>query len=141
MPFADQAARVSGIAKHFGQRREFVQRATRIRARLQSSARQERMDAMLRRDQSGQQRRPRRRTNRIGRKRASEQRPFGRQSIDVRRPNVGIAVTTQRPSPVIVGHDQHDVGAIVRRCAMTLFKTINEANARHASNLFTMPTP
>ena len=77
---------------------------------LCAARRQVTVNAMLRGNQPREQRGPRRRANRIGTVAPLKQRSFTREPIDVRRPNVRIAVTAKRPRALVISQDQHDVG-------------------------------
>ena len=67
------------------------------------------MDAVLRRDQAGQKRRPRGRADGIAAQSPREPHALGGQTIDVRRADVGVAVAAERPRPLIVRQNEDDI--------------------------------
>ena len=68
---------------------------------------------VLGRHQPGEQRSPRGRANRVVGVRAAKANPVAGHRVDVRRSNVRVAVTGERPRAVVVGQDQHDVGPLL----------------------------
>src|SRR5689334_22940750 len=68
------------------------------------------MHAVLRRNQAGQKRRPRRRADGVARQGPREADALGSQAVDVGRADVRIAVAAEGPGTLIVGEDEDEVG-------------------------------
>ena len=73
---------------------------------------QEVVNPVLRRDATGEDRRPGRRTDRRGAEEIVEPDAFARQPVQVRRADLGIAGAAHGPGTLVVGQDEQDVGAV-----------------------------
>ena len=108
VPLAAEPAHVTGVAEHFAQRREILERVVRARSHHEHRA-QRRVDTVLRRHHARQERGSRRRTDRIAAERPREADALGGEPVDVRRADVRIAVATERPGALVVRENENDI--------------------------------
>src|SRR6185436_11969847 len=115
MPLPTETADIARVLKNFTQRRELAKRVVRLRPHHIFRI-EKRMHTVLRRDQSRQKRRTRRRANRVTAKSAGETHPLRRETVDIRRFNVWIAIAAERPSPLVIRQDENEIRRTVLRC-------------------------
>src|SRR5688500_10671791 len=108
MPFAGKTANIPCFGQDFGERTEFGDRRVSFRSSL-GGLRDIGMHAMLRRKQARQKCRATRRTNRIIAEGTGKQSPLGGELINMRRPDVFIAVAPKSPRPMVISKNENDI--------------------------------
>ncbi len=114
MPFAAEAADVALRMQNAGQRVEFLQRIVGLRTHHVFAV-EEGVESVLGWNQPGEIGGPGGGTDRIAGHGAHELHALGRHAIEVGRLDVLVAITAECPSPVIVGEDENQVGALLGR--------------------------
>ena len=108
VPLAAQAADVTRVTQDLPEGGELAQRIVRLGTHHELRV-EERVHAVLRGQEARQERRARRRTHRVAAQRPREPHPFRGEPVDVRRADVGVAVTPERPRALVVGEDEDEV--------------------------------
>ena len=109
VPLAAEAAGVAGVAEDLPEGGELAQRVVRLRSHHIARV-EERVHAVLRGEEPGQQGRARGRAHGVAGEGAGEANAFAGEAVDVRRADVWVAVAAEGPRPLVVGQNQDEVG-------------------------------
>ena len=114
VPLTTEPARVAGITQDFAEGSELLERVVSLRPHHEFRV-EKRVHPVLRGHEAGEKCRTRGRAHGVAAERTREAQSVGRETVDVGRADILVAITTERPRALVVGQNEDEIHRLGRR--------------------------